>query len=286
MFWQHLEVRLFLDKKKIIQLRDVSFEYITNETVLKDINLDIYSGEKLVILGANGSGKSSLQKILNGLIFPSKGEYRAFGQLVTEETLNDEQFALAFRQRIGFIFQNSDAQLFSTNVWEEIAFGPLQMKLSFKEVNDRVNGVIQMLNLEPLKDRPPYRLSGGEKKKVAIASVLSMNPEVLILDEPTSGLDPRTQRWLINLLVELNNAGKTLITCTHNLDIVEEIADRVIVFNEEHNIVAEGSPQDILSNKELLLSVNLIDEHYHRHVHEFDPSEHHNHNHNHSHSHE
>ena len=281
MFWQHLEVRLFLDKKKIIQLRDVSFEYITNETVLKDINLDIYSGEKLVILGANGSGKSSLQKILNGLIFPSKGEYRAFGQLVTEETLNDEQFALAFRQRIGFIFQNSDAQLFSTNVWEEIAFGPLQMKLSFKEVNDRVNGVIQMLNLEPLKDRPPYRLSGGEKKKVAIASVLSMNPEVLILDEPTSGLDPRTQRWLINLLVELNNAGKTLIMCTHNLDIVEEIADRVIVFNEEHNIVAEGPPQYILSNKELLLSVNLIDEHYHRHVHEFDPSEHHNHSHSH-----
>ncbi|HEY8891273.1 MAG TPA: ABC transporter ATP-binding protein, partial [Clostridium sp.] len=223
-----------MDKEKIMMLRDVSFEYIRSEPVLKDINLDIYSGEKIVILGANGSGKSSLQKILNGLIFPNRGEYRAFGQLVTEETLNDEQFAQAFRQRIGFIFQNSDAQLFSTNVWEEIAFGPLQMKLNFKEVNDRVNGVIQMLNLESLKDRPPYKLSGGEKKKVAIASILSINPEVLILDEPTNGLDPRTQRWLINLLVELNNAGKTLITCTHNLDIVEEIADRVIVFNEDH----------------------------------------------------
>ena len=264
-----------------MQLRDVSFEYIANETVLKDINLDIYSGEKLVILGANGSGKSSLQKILNGLIFPSKGEYKAFGQLVTEETLNDEQFSQAFRQRIGFIFQNSDAQLFSTNVWEEIAFGPLQMKFNFKEVNDRVNAVIRMLNLESLKDRPPYKLSGGEKKKVAIASVLSINPEVLILDEPTNGLDPRTQRWLINLLVELNNAGKTLITCTHNLDIVEEIADRVIVFNEDHEIVAEGTPQDILSNKELLLSVNLIDENYHRHVHGFDPSEDHKHYHSH-----
>jgi len=264
-----------------MELSDVSFEYITDEMVLKDINLDIYKGEKIVILGANGSGKSSLQKILNGLIFPSKGEYKAFGQLVTEETLNDEQFAQAFRQRVGYIFQNSDAQLFSTNVWEEIAFGPLQMKLSFKEVNDRVNGVIQMLNLESLKDRPPYKLSGGEKKKVAIASVLSINPEVLILDEPTNGLDPRTQRWLINLLVQLNKSGKTLITCTHNLDIVEEIADRVIVFNEEHNIVAQGSPQDILSNKELLLSVNLIDEHYHRHVHVFDPVEHHDHYHSH-----
>src|SRR5674536_19088 len=129
-----------------MKLRDISFEYIRSEPVLKDINLDIYSGEKIVILGANGSGKSSLQKILNGLIFPSKGEYRAFGQLVTEETLNDEQFSQSFRQKIGFIFQNSDAQLFSTNVWEEIAFGPLQMKLNFKEVNDRVNGVIKMLN--------------------------------------------------------------------------------------------------------------------------------------------
>jgi len=274
-------VKLFLDKEKIMKLRDVSFEYIRSEPVLKDINLDIYSGEKIVILGANGSGKSSLQKILNGLIFPNRGEYRAFGQLVTEETLNDEQFAQAFRQRIGFIFQNSDAQLFSTNVWEEIAFGPLQMKLNFKEVNDRVNGVIKMLNLESLKDRPPYKLSGGEKKKVAIASILSTNPEVLILDEPTNGLDPRTQRWLINLLIELNNAGKNLITCTHNLDIVEEIADRVIVFNEDHEIVAEGSPRDILSNKELLLSVNLIDEHYHRHVHVFDPSKHHDHYHSH-----
>ncbi len=258
-----------------MQLRDVSFEYIAKETVLKDINLDICSGEKVVILGANGSGKSTLQKVINGLIFPTKGEYRAFGQIITEQTLNDEQLSKAFRQRVGFIFQNSDSQLFCTNVWEEIAFGPLQMKLSFKEVTKRVNEVIKMLSLESLKNRPPYKLSGGEKKKVAIASVLSINPEVLILDEPTNALDPRTQRWMINLLVELNRAGKTLITCTHNLDIVEEIADRVIVFSENHTIIAEGTPNDILSNKELLLSVNLIDEHYHIHSHGFDSSEHH-----------
>jgi cobalt/nickel transport system ATP-binding protein len=274
-------VESLLDKKKIMQLTNVSFEYLKNETVIKDINLDIYSGEKVVILGANGSGKSTLQKILNGLIFPTKGEYTAFGQLITEETLNDEQLSKAFRQRVGFIFQNSDSQLFCTNVWEEIAFGPLQMKLNFEEVTKRVNEVIKMLSLEPLQDRPPYKLSGGEKKKVSIASVLSINPEVLILDEPTNGLDPRTQVWLINLLMELNKAGKTLITCTHNLDIVEEIADRVLVFNEDHNIVAQGSPQEILSNKELLLAVNLIDEHYHIHVHGFSPSDHKDHYHGH-----
>lgn len=264
-----------------MQLEDVSFGYIDNEKVLKNINLDIYSGERLVILGANGSGKSTLQKILNGLLYTNEGTFKAFGQLVTEESLNDEQFSRAFRQRVGFIFQNSDAQLFSANVWEEIAFGPLQMGLNIDEVKHRVNGVIQMLGLELLSDRPPYKLSGGEKKKVAIACVLSINPEVLILDEPTNGLDPRTQRWLINLLIQLNKAGKTLITCTHNLDMVEEIADRVIVFSEEHKIVAEGDPIQILQNKELLLSVNLIDEHYHRHVHGNNVNEQHSHFHSH-----
>jgi cobalt/nickel transport system ATP-binding protein len=276
-----LEERLFLDKIKIMELKDANFGYMANERVLKDINLDIYTGEKLVILGANGSGKSTLQKILNGLIYLDKGSFKAFNQQVTEETLNDEQFSKAFRQRVGFIFQNSDAQLFSANVWEEIAFGPLQMGLKLEEVKLRVDGVVKMLGLENLQDRPPYKLSGGEKKKVAIASVLSINPEVLILDEPTNGLDPRTQRWLINLLIKLNLAGKTLITCTHNLDIVEEIADRVIVFNEAHHIVAEGTPQQILTNKELLLSVNLIDEQYHRHVHGMEHSGQHNHYHSH-----
>lgn len=264
-----------------MELKNASFGYNADEPVLKDINLDIYSGEKVVILGANGSGKSTLQKVLDGLLYINKGSYKAFGQEVTEESINDAQFSKAFRQRIGFIFQNSDAQLFSTNVWEEIAFGPLQMGLEISEVKRRVEGIIKMLGLELLQDRPPYKLSGGEKKKVAIASVLSINPEVLILDEPTNGLDPRTQRWLINLMIKLNTVGKSLITCTHSLDIVEEIADRVIVFSEEHQIVAEGTPQEILSNKELLLSVNLIDEHYHRHIHGKELNKQHSHYHSH-----
>lgn len=266
---------------KIMELECVSFGYRAGETALKKINLNINRGEKIAILGANGSGKSTLQKILNGLLFPTEGLYRAFGQIVTEETLNDVQFSKAFRKRVGFIFQNSDAQLFSSSVWEEIAFGPLQMKLSHEQVKERVDGVIRMLDLGPLQDRPPYRLSGGEKKKVAIASVLSLNPEILILDEPTNGLDPRTQRWLINLLRDLNKAGKTLITCTHNLDIVEEIADRVIVFSEDHSIAAQGTPNEILSNEQLLLEVNLIDEHYHRHIHGFDSKGQHSHSHSH-----
>ena len=251
----------------VFELSNASFSYLNESPVLKNINLKIHQGEKIAILGANGSGKSTLQKILDGLIFATEGTVKAFGHELTEEILNDRQFSYDFRQRVGFIFQNSDAQLFSPNVWEEIAFGPLQLDLPREQVVERVESVIDMLGLRPLVNRPPYKLSGGEKKKVAIASVLSINPEVLILDEPTNGLDPRTQMWLVEVLVSLHRAGKTIITATHNLDIVADIADRVIVLNEQHIIEAEGNPQDILRNRELLLRVNLIGEHYHEHAH-------------------
>lgn len=271
------------DNNFVFELDQVSYNYLNEPMVLKNINLKIAPGEKIAILGANGSGKSTLQKILNGLIFPTGGQIRAFGHDLTEENLNDRQFSRDFRQKVGFVFQNSDAQLFSPNVWEEIAFGPLQMDLTSNEVRERVEGIIEMLGLQNLKDRPPYKLSGGEKKKVAIASVLSINPEVLILDEPTNGLDPRTQDWLVNLLVKLHRAGKTIITATHNLDIVHDIADRAIVFGEDHLIAAEGSVEDILRNKELLLKVNLIGEHYHEHQHTGEDGHGHSHFHQHKH---
>lgn len=251
----------------VFELCNASFNYLNESPVLKNINLEIYQGEKIAILGANGSGKSTLQKILDGLIFATGGTVKAFGYELTEEILNDRQFSKDFRQRVGFIFQNSDAQLFSPNVWEEIAFGPLQLDLPREQVVERVESIIDMLGLRSLVDRPPYKLSGGEKKKVAIASVLSINPEVLILDEPTNGLDPRTQMWLVEVLVSLHRAGKTVITATHNLDIVADIADRVIVLNEQHIIEAEGTPQEILRDRELMLRVNLIGEHYHEHAH-------------------
>lgn len=267
----------------VFELEKVTYNYLNEPPVLKDINLKIYEGEKLVLLGANGSGKSTLQKILNGLIFPTGGIVKAFGQELTEDNLNDRQFAKEFRERTGFIFQNSDAQLFSSSVWEEIAFGPLQMDLSKEELTERVNGVIKMLGLEALQNRPPYKLSGGEKKKVAIASVLSINPQVLILDEPTNGLDPRTQTWLVEILVKLHQAGKTIITATHNLDIVQAIADRVVVLGEDHEIAAEGPPEEILRDKDLLLKVNLIGAHYHEHSHIGDDGHGHSHFHEHKH---
>lgn len=252
-------------KTRVFELEKVTYSYFQESPVLKEVNLVIYQGEKVVILGANGSGKSTLQKILNGLIYPQSGTIKAFGQPLTEENLNDEGYSQEFRRKVGFIFQNSDAQLFSATVWDEIAFGPLQMNLPSDEVKKRVESIIEMLGLGHLKERPPYKLSGGEKKKVAIAAVLAINPEVLILDEPTNGLDPRTQRWLVNLLLQLNKAGKTIITATHNLDIIQEIGDRAVVFSEDHQVIAEGSPEEILHNRDLLIQVNLIDQHFHEH---------------------
>lgn len=251
----------------IFELENVNYAYLNKFPALRDINLSINRGEQIVFLGSNGSGKSTLLKILNGLYFPSSGKIRAFGQLLTEEIMDGAggEFTKYFREKVGFVFQDSDVQLFSPIVWDEIAFGPLQLDLPIDEVERRVKDVIEMLGIENLKDRAPYTLSGGEKKKVAIASVLSLNPDVLLLDEPTNGLDPRTQRWLVELMQELRNAGKTIITATHDLSIVEEIADRVIVLSEDHKIAADDTPDAILSNIDLLLSVNLIHEHTHKH---------------------
>lgn len=251
----------------LYELKNVGFHYPSGEQALEQIDLTISRGEKVVLLGANGSGKSTLLKLLSGLLYAEEGEVRFCGQPLNEESLANEEFSFAFRRRVGFVFQNSDAQLFNSNVWEEIAFGPVQLGLPEVEVRRLVDGVIAMLGLERFTHRPPFKLSGGEKKLVAVACVLSLNPDVLLLDEPTGGLDPRTQRKLIHLIRQLNEAGKTIITTTHNLEIVDEIADRALVFGEDHHLVASGACQEILSDRDMLVRVNLVDEEFHRHAH-------------------
>lgn len=146
-----------------------------------------------------------------------------------------------------------------------IAFGSRQMGMNESDVEKRVNDCLNLLNIQGFKHRQPYHLSGGEKRKVAIASVLALNPEVLILDEPMNGLDPRTQRWLVEFLASLNKAGKTLITSTHNLELVQEISKRAILFDENHCIVADLPTERLLENIDLLKKVNLVDEFYHKH---------------------
>ncbi|MGH3796725.1 MAG: energy-coupling factor ABC transporter ATP-binding protein [Pseudonocardiaceae bacterium] len=249
------------DTAPILLTEGLSYSYLERYPALDNVSVTIRRGERVALLGANGCGKSTLLKVLDGLVFPTAGSYSAFGEPITEDTMEDEQMSEGFRSRVGFVFQNSDAQVFSPTVREEIAFGPLQLGLSRENAAGRLDDVVTMLGITDLLDRAPFQLSGGQKKKVAIATVLVMGPEVLLFDEPTAALDPRTQYWLMDLIEQLGTAGKTIVHATHDLDALHRIADRCIVFNEDHQIVAEGSPQQVLTDRDLLLAVNLIHEH-------------------------
>jgi len=247
------------------RLSDVHQSYRTGVETLAGISLSINTGEHVAIVGANGSGKSTLLKALDGLLFPSAGSISVFGSDLTEEALEEPPFRREFRARVGFVFQDADVQLFCSTVFDELAFGPLQLGLAEADVRERVAEVTRGLRLERLLDRPPYSLSGGEKKRVAIGSVLTMRPDVLLMDEPTNALDPRSQVWLLEVLAEMKEAGKTVIIATHDLSAAEESCDRMIVISEEHVVVADGTPADVLAQRDLLLEVNLIHEHSHRH---------------------
>ena len=232
---------------------------------LDGIDLSIEAGEHVAIVGANGSGKSTLLKMLDGLVFCTSGTIASAGRPLTEETLEEPAFRREFRSRVGFVFQDADVQLFCNTVFDELAFGPLQLELGPDEVRERVAQVAGALRIERLLDRAPYTLSGGEKKRVAIASVLTMRPRVLLMDEPTNALDPRSQVWLLDVLDEWKRAGRTVVIATHDLSAAAESCDRMIVLSEEHAVVADGAPEDVLAQRDLLLKVNLVHEHAHRH---------------------
>lgn len=252
----------------VFDLRNVSYTYLGKFPALKGVTLTIGEGESVAIMGANGSGKSTLLSILNGLVYPTEGEFYAFGSPVTEDVfdnLENNAISSYFRKKVGFVFQNPDVQLFCSTVFDEVAFGPLQLDLSKDEVIKRTEEVMAMVGISGLRDRSPHTLSGGEKKKVCLASVLSTNPDVLLLDEPTAGLDPRSQLWLIELLQGLTKADKTVITATHDLDIIEQISSRAIVFGEDHMLKVDTESSKVMTDLELLKAHNLIHRHMHRH---------------------
>jgi cobalt/nickel transport system ATP-binding protein len=245
----------------IFELTDVTYRYHGAIPALAGINLAISPGESVAVLGANGSGKSTLLHLLDGLIFPGSGTIKAFDEVLTEEKLETDDFRCFFRSRVGFVFQNPDIQIFCPTVFDEVAFGPLQLGLPSAEVKKRVDDVLDMLGIASLRDRTPNRLSGGEKKKVAIAAVLSLNPQVLLMDEPTSSLDPRTRHWFIDLIGELRKAGKTIVTSTHELSVVARISSRVLVLTEDHVLAADGTPAEVITDHELLHKANILHEH-------------------------
>lgn len=248
----------------MIEIENVSYSY-GGITALKNVTLSISKGEAVALMGPNGSGKSTFLKLINGIISPSSGSYKFNNEEITPKKLEDSRFSKLFHQKIGFVFQNSDTQLFCADVYDEIAFGPRQMGMNESQVDKRVNDCLELLKIADFKHRQPYHLSGGEKRKVAIACVLAMNPEVLVLDEPMNGLDPRTQRWLVEFLNKINKAGKTLIISTHNLELVHEISKRSVLFDENHTVAADTLTEKLLENLDLLKKVNLVDEYYHIH---------------------
>ncbi len=247
----------------VFDIVKVSYRY-HHVTALDGLTLKIQPGIRYAVLGANGSGKSTLLRILDGLCSPDRGNITFSGQPLTSERLEDDGFAFEFRRKVGLVFQNPDVQLFSASVFDEIAFGPLQLRWPRPRILERVAETLEMMELAHLKDRSPHELSSGEKKRVALASVLVLNPEVLLLDEPTAGLDPKSESRMIDFLVTWKGSGKTIVTATHDMDIVEDVADRCVVLENGH-VAAEGSPSAMLADTVLLERVRML--HCHRHVH-------------------
>jgi cobalt/nickel transport system ATP-binding protein len=227
----------------VFELHGVRYLYGGRQTALDGIDLRIERGERVALLGANGSGKSTLLKLLDGIIAPSDGTMRALGRDVA--AVADGLDSFRFHREVGLVFQDPDVQLFSATVFDDEA--------------------LRQMDIAHLSNRAPFELSGGEKKRAAIASVLSLRPDVLLLDEPTASLDPRTKWVLVNLIRQLGEGGKTLVTATHELEIVPLIADRVVVLGENRRVLADGGPGEILADRDLLIRANLIHEHLHEH---------------------
>lgn len=249
----------------VFQMTNVDYSYPGGAPVLRDVSFSVPEGERVAVLGANASGKSTLLHLLDGLCFPCRGSVMALGTMLTEDSVETPPFSRDFRRTVAFLFQNPDAQLFNATVEEELAFGPLQLRLGPDEVEQRVVDVLKLFGIEHLRGRSPQDLSGGEKKKVALAGLITCGPRVILMDEPSANLDPRTQQWLVEFLEMLHHSGVTLVISSHDLSFVAETVDRALVLSEDHRLVYDGPVAEALADLEMLASANLIHSHLHIH---------------------
>ncbi len=241
----------------IFLLKKIGYLYHNKFEALKEINLKIEKSKCTILLGANGSGKSTLLKIIDLLIEPTVGELYAFGQKIDKKILKNEEFNASFRKKVGFVFQDPDAQLFLPTVKDELAFAPMQLESSEEEIKKIVVKASEELGITHLLDKFPFNLSEGEKKKVAIASIYTLNPEVWILDEPIFSLDPKTQWWMVDFLKKLKEQKKTIIIATHSFKLAKLVADTCIIISPNHTVAYVGSPE-ILNDTEMLINNNLL----------------------------
>lgn len=231
----------------VISFEHVSYSY-GDHVVVDDVSFEIGRGEIVALLGPNGCGKTTIMRLMNGLAFPDAGRISFEGEPVTREALADQLTAKRFHQRLGFVFQNADDQLFCASVEEEVAFGPAQMGLTDEEVNRRVHDVLALFGITDLAPLAPYRLSGGQKKRTALAAIVSMNPDALVLDEPTNGLDEDSADAVTAFLLAYARAGKTVVVSTHHRDFVEALGARPVRIGKDHKLVPASVPEDAVGD--------------------------------------
>ncbi|AAB99089.1 TPA: ATP-binding cassette domain-containing protein [Methanocaldococcus jannaschii] len=236
----------------IVETKDLYFRYPDGTAVLKGINFKVKKGEMVSLLGPNGAGKSTLFLHFNGILRPTKGEVLIKGKPIKY----DKKSLVEVRKTVGLVFQNPDDQIFAPTVKEDVAFGPLNLGLPKEEVEKRVKEALKAVGMEGFENKPPHHLSGGQKKRVAIAGILAMQPEVIVLDEPTAGLDPVGASKIMKLLYDLNKKGMTIIISTHDVDLVPVYADKVYVMYDG-KILKEGTPKEVFSDVETIRKANL-----------------------------
>lgn len=234
----------------ILQIQNLNYSYEDNKTVLSDVNLKIFKGEKIAVLGSNGAGKSTFFLNMNGVLTPDGGDIIYRGKKILRSDLNE------LRKNVGIVFQDADNQMIASTVRAEVSFGPMNLKLSKEEVRRRVDETLAYMNLEDFRDRPPHYLSGGEKKRVSIADIIAMKPEIMIFDEPTASLDPFNTQILEGVLERLSGEGKTLLISTHDMDFAYRWAERVIVFSKGH-ILADGAPLSVFQDDTVIEKAGL-----------------------------
>lgn len=236
----------------MLEARNISYSYDNDSQALKNVSLKIDNGEMVAILGKNGAGKSTLFLHFNGIYEPDDGEILIDG----EKLKYNKKALLKCRQKVGIVFQNPDNQIFAPSVEEDVAFGPLNLKLPMDEVQHRVEEALKRVGMEGFEKKAPHHLSGGQKKRIAIAGILAMKPEIMILDEPTAGLDPDGVEKVLNIMNQLNKEGMTLIISSHDIDMISKYADKIfILYNGE--IIESGNKNQIFSNRELLKKAHL-----------------------------
>ncbi|NFO03798.1 ABC transporter ATP-binding protein [Clostridium botulinum] len=234
----------------ILKVRNLNYKYNNEKIVLSNIDIDIYEGEKVAILGSNGAGKSTFFLNINGVLTPKSGDIIYKGKKISKKELNE------LRKNIGIVFQDADNQIIASTVLAEVSFGPMNLKLPKEEVKERVEEALSYMNLTEFKNRPPHYLSGGEKKRVSIADIIAMQSEIIIFDEPTASLDPLNAIMLEEVLKKLSEEKKTLLISTHDVDFAYRWAERVIVF-ANGEIIADGTPLQIFKDDKIIKCANL-----------------------------